>query len=162
MDAENHKNSFWSLDEARANIKRYCVYQDRCHAEVRKKLLDHGIFGDTLEDIISDLISEDFLNEERYCRSFVRGKFNIKGWGRNKIITELKQKKISPYCLKFGLEEIDEEIYVETLRKWIESYDRKTKFMNGFDRLNKLTNFGLRKGYEYDLVYDVVKKWTSK
>ena len=109
-----------SKDDALSKLQRYCAYQDRCHQEVRSKLLDLGIYGDDLEEIISDLISENFLNEERYARSYARGKFRIKRWGRMRIQQELKQRKISAYCLRKAMEEIEEEEYEQTLRTILE------------------------------------------
>ena len=153
---EDKKPKYWSVDEATINIQRYCAYQERCHSEVRSKLLDHGIYGDLLEEIISDLISNNFLDEERFARTFVRGKFRIKNWGRNKILSDLKLKKVSPYCIKLGLEEIDEDEYFQTLLKLLTKKDNMTKFVNGFDRLKKLSDFALQKGYEYSIIKDVL------
>jgi regulatory protein len=76
------KSSYVSKEDALKKLQRYCAYQDRCHQEARRKLLDLGIYGDDLEEIISELISDNFLNEERFARSFARGKFRIKGWGK--------------------------------------------------------------------------------
>ena len=87
-----------SPEDALAKLQRYCAYQDRCHQEVRTKLIDLGVFGDTLEEIITDLIKDNFLNEERFARSYARGKFRMRKWGRIKIRQELKLRKISDYC----------------------------------------------------------------
>ncbi len=96
-------------------MQRYCAYQDRCHSEVRSKLLDLGIYGDELEEVIAELITDNFLNEERFARSYARGKFNIKKWGRIRIKQELKRRHITAYCLRKAMEEIEEEDYLKTL-----------------------------------------------
>ena len=93
-----------SKEEALAKIQRYCAYQDRCHQEVRTRLLDMGVYADWLEEIIVQLIEENFLNEERFARSFARGKFRIKQWGRNRIRQELKKRNISAYCIRMAME----------------------------------------------------------
>ncbi len=159
-DTTEKKKTYWSIDEAKLNMERYCVYQDRCHKEVRTKLLDHGIYGDILEDIISDLISNNFLDEERYARSYARGKFNIKQWGRNKIRAELKMRNVSPYCIQLGLQEINESDYVKTLESLISKKARTTTFKNQYDKLNKLTSFAVSKGYEYESIREVLNELT--
>ena len=98
-----------SKEEALAKIQRYCAYQVRCHQEVRTRLLDMGVYADWLEEIIVQLIEENFLNEERFARSFARGKFRIKQWGRNRIRQELKKRNISAYCIRMAMEEIEEQ-----------------------------------------------------
>jgi regulatory protein len=105
------KKKYISKDDALLKLQAYCAYQDRCHSEVRSKLLDLGIYGDDLEDIIVALIEDNFLNEERYARSYARGKFRIKQWGRLRIRRELKFRKISDYCIRKAMEEIDENDY---------------------------------------------------
>ncbi len=156
-DYENKKKAFWSKDEAVLNIQRYCALQDRCHKEVRYKLIERGIYGDLLEEIISDLISNNFLDEERFARSFARGKFKIKNWGRNKIKNELKFRDVSPYSIKEAMTEINEEDYLNTLEKLIQKKERALKFKNRYDRLKKLTDYALLKGYEYQLIRDIIQ-----
>ena len=118
---------YTSKAEALSKLQGYCAYQDRCHQEVRSKLLDLGIYGNDLEEIMADLIQENFLNEERYARSFARGKFRIKKWGRNRIRRELKMRDISDYCLRKAMAEIEEEEYLKTLRKVLEKKDKLLK-----------------------------------
>ncbi len=144
-------------DEALGKLQRYCVYQDRCHKEVRSKLLDLEIYGDDLEDIMASLIGDDFLNEERFAQSFARGKFRIKKWGRIKIKIELKRKNISEYCLKKGLAEIDEDEYIKTIYDLIEKKDRTVKAKNDFERKGKVAAYLMRKGFESYLVWECLK-----
>ena len=96
-------------------LRHYCAYQERCHEEVRTKLLSLKVYGDGLEEIINQLISEDFLNEERFAKAYAGGKFRMKKWGRGKIIQGLKARKISDYCIKQGMSEIPEEDYQKFL-----------------------------------------------
>jgi regulatory protein len=101
-------------------IMQYCAYQERSHAEVKNKLYSFGLYKKDVDEIISKLIEENYLNESRFAAAFVRGKFRIKQWGRVKILYELKQKQVSAYNLKKALEEIDEEEYQKTVYKLAE------------------------------------------
>ena len=147
-----------SRDEALAKLQRYCAYQDRCHKEVRSKLLDLGIYGDDLDEIMMELILEKFLDEERYARSFVRGKYRIKKWGRQKITQELKQKGISAYCLKMGLTEIEDDVYYNNLITLLDKKAPLIRDKNLYQRNAKLAKFVIQKGYESALVWEVVKE----
>ncbi len=149
MTRESNKNK-WTRETALSHLYRWCSAQDRCHSEVRYKLIEHQIYGDDLEDIISHLISEGFLNEERFARSFVRGKYRMKKWGRRKILQELKRKQISDYCIKKGMKEIDEEEYYENMMHLIQRKASTVKVKNKFDFSKKISAYMLQKGYAFD------------
>ena len=144
-------------DRALYKLQKYCAYQDRCHKEVRTKLIELKIYGDDLEEIIAELISENFLNEERFARSYARGKFRMKNWGKFKIKMELKKRNISAYCIKKAMEEIDEEGYIEGLYKVIEKKMRTEKETNEFKLKGRLAKYAIGKGFEPALVWQVVK-----
>jgi regulatory protein len=158
FEFSEHKKQPWSKDEALLNMQKFCALQERCHQEVRYKLLEHRIYGDLLEEIIADLISNNFLSEERFATAFARGKFRMKQWGRNKIISELKLRDISPYCIKEAMKEIDIADYINTLTKLIAKKEKTINFKNQYDRLKKLTNYALSKGYEYGLIQSIIQK----
>lgn len=151
------KNRYLSPEEALKKLQRYCAYQDRCHAEVRTKLLNLGVYGDSLEEIMADLITDNFLNEERFARSFARGKFRMKQWGRIRIRQELKFKKISAYCLKKGMEEIDDAEYLKTLNKLFTKKNKTLREPNDFKRKAKLANYAIQKGYESKIIWDTLR-----
>lgn len=142
-------------------LQKYCAYQDRCHQEVRWKLLELGMYGDDLEEIIADLIMENFLNEERFARSYARGKFRMKGWGKMKITRELKQRQVSAYCIKKGLSEIDNEIYEQKLYQLLEKKNKTLRDKNIFTRRKKLFNYAYQKGYESFLIQKCLQTLTS-
>ena len=130
-------------------MRKFCSYQERAHSEVRTKLIKLQVYGDDLEEIISELVSEDYLNEERYARSYVRGKFRMNKWGKFKIRMHLGQKRVSEYCINKGMEEIDEEEYIDMIddlltRKLTENPDFKEK--------QKARDSLMRKGFEPALV----------
>lgn len=156
---DEKKKTYWSIDVALANIQRYCAAQDRCHAEVRTKLLEHGIYGDILEEMISDLISDGFLDEERFAKSYVRGKFRIKNWGRIKIKQELKLRKVSDYSIREGLKEIDEDEYIHTLEQLFEKKSKTISYKDKYDFQKKMSTYLMGKGYEYEAIQEVLNIW---
>jgi regulatory protein len=143
-----------TLAEALNKLTRYCADRERCHSEVRSRLLKLQVYGDDLEEIISKLVENDFLNEERFARSYVRGKFRINKWGRTKIIYSLRSKKISDYCINKGLEEIDEDEYRTVLRELIE---KKLKGDDSFEAKRKVVASMQSKGYEMVIILEVMK-----
>ncbi|MEM7106278.1 MAG: regulatory protein RecX [Bacteroidota bacterium] len=144
-------------EEALSKLQKYCAYQDRCHKEVRTKLLDIGVRGYDLEWVIAELISEKFLDEERFARSFVRGKYRMKKWGRVKIRIELKKRQISDYCIRKGLSEIDQEEYEHNLRELLKK-KLDTLSGNSYQKKSKLAQFVIRKGYESDITWQEINK----
>lgn len=141
-----------NYEKALSQMQKYCAYQDRCHQEVRYKLIELKIYGEQLEEILSELIQEDFLNEERFARSFARGKFRIKQWGKVRITQELKQKGVSDYCIRKGLEEIDETEYLQTLELLIEKKANSITESDPFLKRKKIVDFLIRKGYELNAI----------
>ena len=137
-------------------MQSWCAYQERCQQDTRNKLYELGLWPEAVENIIVKLIEDNFLNEERFAMQFAKGKFNIKKWGRIKIKQELKQKRVSDYCLKKALQQIDEEEYMDTLTKVIATKKRLIAEKNPIKLKFKLAIFAISKGYERDLVFDVL------
>jgi regulatory protein len=139
-------------------IKYYCAYQERSHKEVRSKLIEFKVYGNDLENIIIELIEENFLNEERFACALARGKFYFKHWGRNKIKHALKQHQVSDYCIKKAMQEVHEEDYLKTIEKLTsKKMEELKKERNSFAKMNKLKNYLLQKGYEYDYISEQLK-----
>lgn len=151
------KSKHISKEDALIKMQRYCAYQDRCHQEVRSKLLKLEIYGQDLEEIIVELITDDFLNEERYARSYVRGKFRIKHWGRNRLLQELKRRKVSEYCIRKAMEEIDEEEYMAVLSDTLLKKSKALKEKDPFKQKAKLARFAIGRGFEPNLVWEKIK-----
>lgn len=139
-------------------IKNWCAYQERCQQEVRTKLYDFELKPQEIEEIISVLVSENFINEERFAKIYAGGKFRIKKWGRLKIKSALKQKKLTDYCIKKALNEINDEEYIRTLEKLIKSKSAILKESNKIKRNYKLFQYAATKGFEQDLIMDVLSK----
>ena len=144
--------------EAKIKLARYCAYQERSQKEVRTRLSDLGIYGDLAEEIISELISDNYINEERFARTFIGGKFRVKKWGRNKILQAIKPYDISDYCIKKGLDEIDEQEYQNTLESVLRRKDQSLTEENLYQRRNKIAKYAISRGFEPDLVWDWLKQ----
>jgi len=147
----------YTVDQATRLLENYCVYQERCHKEVEQKLYDLKMIPQAKEKILLHLMEHNFLNEERYAKSFVRGKFSIKKWGKIKITNQLKFKNISAYNIKSALTEIDEVDYLKTLHQIAEKKLPLIKESNSFKKRNKLSTFLISKGFESSLVFETVK-----
>ncbi|MCB0559069.1 MAG: RecX family transcriptional regulator [Lewinellaceae bacterium] len=145
-----------SKEEALAKMQRYCAYQERCHEEVRSKLLNMGVYSDWREEIIVQLIEENFLNEERFARSFARGKFRIKQWGRNRIRQELKKRKISDYCVRKAMEEIEEADYRSTLETALVKKNISLDEEDAYQRKAKLARYAVSRGFESELAWQLI------
>jgi len=147
---------YLTKEQAIQKLKHFCGYQERCHLEVREKLYDLGVSNTLHDEIVSTLIEENYLNEERFAVAFVGGKFRVKQWGRVKIKHELKQKQISEYNIRKAMKEIDEQDYYNTLRKlYEEKWNSLRGEKNRFIKLSKTRNYLLQKGFESDAVKEV-------
>lgn len=148
--------TIFTVDEIKRKLEQYCVYQDRCHQEVEQKMRDYQLIPEAKEIILLGLLKDNFLNEERFSKSFARGKFRIKSWGKQRIIKELKFRNISTYTIKTALKEIDEQEYLKTIYRITQKRNEMISEKNRYKKKKKLTDFLLRKGYETDLVFKTV------
>ena len=147
---------YLTKEQAIQKLKHFCGYQERCHLEVREKLYDLGVSNTLHDEIVSTLIEENYLNEERFAIAFVGGKFRVKQWGRVKIKHELKQKQVSEYNIRKAMKEIDEQDYYNTLPKlYEEKWNSLKGEKNRFIKLSKTRNYLLQKGFESDAVKEV-------
>ncbi|MDL1914008.1 MAG: RecX family transcriptional regulator [Bergeyella sp.] len=154
MSLGRSRRSF-AFDDIKKKLERFCIYQERCHVEVENKMKEFLLIPEARDRLYLHLIQEGYLNEERFTRNYVRGKFRQKKWGRIKIIQSLKQKKIAENLIRKGLEEIDEEDYRETLFNLYESCEEKIKEPDKGKKINKITRYLLSKGYEYEVICKV-------
>ncbi len=153
---KNKKLTF-TVEEAKKRMENYCAYQDRCHQEIERKLYTMQMIPEAREVIILHLMEQDFLNEERFSKSFARGKFRIKSWGKQRIIRELKMRNISAYNINTALGEIDDEIYSQTLTGITQKRFDLINESNVYKKRKRLTDYLMRKGYENDLIYEAVR-----
>jgi len=150
-------NSF-TVHEIRDKLAKYCAYQDRCHWEVENKMREFNLIPEAYDTIMIYLIQNGFLNEERFARSFVRGKFNQKSWGRIKIRVELKKRKIPAKMIESALSEIDEVNYLQTLENLFEKKKQSLKNeRESFKKKAKIRNYLLQKGYESEIIAGLLR-----
>ncbi len=145
-------------DQAYQKLKHYCAYQERSHDEVKQKLYGFGLHRQEVEESISKLIEENYLNEERFAIAFAGGRFRSKQWGKVKIEYELKQKKVSPYCIKKALGEIDDDAYIKTIRQLARKKWNSLKGPGATDyvKSSKTTTYLLQRGFERALIAEAV------
>ena len=146
-----------SPEKALQKLKHYCGYQERSHAEVKQKLYSLGLFEREAEELISRLIEEGYLDEERFAISYASGKSRNNGWGRIKIRHELQQRGISKYCILKALQSLDESEYIAGFqrladKKWHSLRSEK----NIFVKKNKWQQFLLQRGFEQS----IIKTWS--
>jgi regulatory protein len=151
-------NKIYTVHEIKRKIEQYCVYQDRCHKEVEKKMKEYNLISEAKEMILLSLMQDNFLNEERFAKSFARGKFRIKNWGKQRIVRELKFRDISAYNIKTALKEIEEEEYVKTIYSITENRNNVISEPNIYKRKKKLVDFLMRKGFENELIFKTVNE----
>ena len=149
-------------EQALQKLRQYCAYQERSHSEVQQKLYELGIRKQDHDEIISTLIEEDYLNEERFAKAFAGGKFRMKDWGRKKIFYALKEKKVSEYSIKQAMKEIDEEEYLKNLKELTEEKYNALKEEQYLVRKKKTIDYMLQKGYEFDLVTKAVNELANQ
>lgn len=149
-------------EEALQKLRQYCVYQERSHSEVQQKLYEMGIRKQDHDEIISTLIEEDYLNEERFAKAFAGGKFRMKDWGRKKIYYALKEKKVSEYNIKQAMKEIDETEYFKNLKELADEKYESLKDEQYLVRKKKTIDYLIQKGYEFDLVIKTLNEIGGK
>ncbi len=144
--------------ETRDRIRKWCDLQERAHSEVRTKLRTWGVYGDEIEQIIAELISANYLNEERFASAFARGKFRMKGWGWKKIEQHLKQKGVASYSINRAKEEIEPEDYLETLTHILQKKAGQIKDTDPWTRRQKLLRYAYGRGYQMQDIDKVIDK----
>jgi regulatory protein len=145
-------------EQAWQKIKHYCAYQERNHYETKQKLYSFGLYKNEVEDMLSRLIEEDYLNEERFAEQFAGGKFRMKQWGKVKITYQLKQKQVSSYNIRRALQCIADTDYVATLQKLAEAKWQLLRGEQYIVRQAKTTSFLLQRGFEPALIQKVIQQ----
>jgi regulatory protein len=142
--------------QALAKLESYCAYQERSQQEARDKLYEYGLYPNEVEETISELIQNNFLNEERFAMAYAQGKFRMKHWGRIKIKQGLKLKRVSDKLIVKALNSIDGDDYLKSLHSLLTKKAALIKEKHPQKRNYKLVSYALGKGYERDVVWDVI------
>ena len=152
------KKQVTSVEEVKRKLEQYCVYQDRCHKEIEQKLNGYNLIPQAKEAILLHLLEHNFVNEERFAKSFARGKFRIKKWGKQRIVRELKLRDISAYNIKTALKEIEEKEYLQNLYSLVDKKNALIKETNVYKRKQKLFGYLQYRGYETELIFKVINE----
>lgn len=144
------------MKQAKVKAANFCVYQERTQQEVRDKLYAVGLYSDEVEQTLAELISENFVNEERFAMAFANGRFKLKHWGKTKIGFELKKRKISRYCIDKALRSISDTDYTNSIRNLVEKKFKGCETDSLIVR-QKIANFLISKGFEPDLVWNQIE-----
>jgi regulatory protein len=148
----------YTQTQALEKMRKYCVYQERCQAEIIQKLREIGIYGDEAENVLIQLIDEGFVDELRFAQAYAGGKFRLKKWGKRLIIQKLKEKQISAYCIQEALKEIDDQEYIQSLNDLIDKKMRLSSEKNSAKLKASLIRYLYSKGYESELIYEELGK----
>ena len=152
------RKKYISNTEAYTKITKWCAYQERAQQEVRDKLYDFGLNKEEVEQLLTRIISEGFVNEERFAISFANGKLNQLGWGRVKISYALKAKRVSDYCIKKALKSLDETKYLQMLEDAYEKRSKMEKEKHPLKRKYKLMAYLSSRGFERDLIEEIIRE----
>ena len=152
-----NKIKSYTLAQAQKKLEYYCAYQERCHKEVIAKLKTLGMIPSVIDKIISELIKANYLNETRFTQSFVRGKFRIKKWGKNRILQELKVRDISSFNIKLGMKEISDDNYQKTFYDLFEKRRREVKKLTKTEQKKKIFSYMSYRGWENSKIYEALR-----
>ena len=152
----HHKT--YTIDKALLKLQNYCAYQERCHQEVRQKLKEMRMIPEAVDKIIVHLLDHNFLNEERFAKTFVSGKFRIKKWGKYRLTLELKKRDISKNNIKTAISQIPNNEYIEVFNDLAEKKVNSIKEKDKWKKKKKLVDYLLYRGWESHLVYDKVNE----
>ena len=153
MNIENKEDPLF-LDEIQKKLEHYCAYQERCHKEVTQKLREIGVYGTFIDTIIGKLIEANYLNETRFAKSFVRGKFRIKKWGKKRLIRELKIRDISDWNIKNALKEISDPEYFDSCKALVEKFWVSNQNKSLVIRRKKIWAALQYRGWEAELIME--------
>lgn len=158
FDEEKTRKKIYSPKQALLKAASYCAYQERAQQEVRDKLYEWGLHQEDVEEIISQLISDNFLNEERFAIAYTLGKLRIKSWGRIKIKQSLKLKRVSDPLIKIAFSKIDLDEYESKLSDLIDKKEVLLKDKDPYILKNKLFQYALSRGFESDIIFSLLKE----
>lgn len=156
MSHQQRQPKVYTVLQAKTKAESYCAFQERSQQEVRDKLYSWGLHNQEIEEVISLLIEDNFINEERFALSYTRGKFNLKGWGKIKIQQGLKYKQVSPPLIKIALQSIDRNDYYTKLEEIISKKSLLIQETNLFMKKNKLAQYALSRGFESHLIWEII------
>lgn len=155
---EKKISKVYSIESARPRLEKYCAYQERSHKQVYEKCRTLGLNDEDTNLLLVELIHSNFLNEERFVDAYVKGKFKIKSWGKQKIVQGLKLAGVSQKLIQEKLKSIETESYLETIQKLAEKKYKSVKGNSDYEKEIKVKRYLLTKGF---LLEDIQKALKS-
>jgi regulatory protein len=150
------KNSVITPEKALESARSYCAFQERCHSEMKDKLYSWQLHKKDVDEIMAQLITEGFLNEERFAIAYAGGKFRIKKWGKEKIRQALKAKYVSDYSINKALSLLEEKDVKATIKEIIAKKSPKVKEPDGWKKKYKIAQYLLSRGFEKDMIWEIL------
>lgn len=148
----------YTFQEIKEKLVKYCAYQDRCHQEVEHKMKEFLLIPEARDELLLYLIQERFLDEERFTRSYIRGKFYMKAWGKNKIKNRLRLKNINDKLIARCMDEISEVDYQQQIHHFLNQKLTQNKSLTSYEQRGKAINYLVQKGYEYEEINKMLRK----
>ncbi len=148
----------YTIDEAQLKLQNYCAYQERCHQEVRQKLKEMHMIPEAIDTIIVHLLEHNFLNEERFAKTFVSGKFRIKKWGKYRLTSALKKKDVSKFNINLAISQIPNTEYIDVFNDLAKKKANSIREKDKWKKKKKLVDYLFYRGWESHLVYDKVNE----
>ncbi len=145
-------------DSSYNKAAQLCSRFEKCTSEIREKLLIWGLSEEDAEPVVKKLVSEKYIDDERFARAYVKDKFRFNHWGKQKIVHMLRSKNVDPEILELALEEIQDDNYAENLLKLLTDKARSIKAKDKYDKRNKLMRFALSRGFESGIVMKIIRK----
>jgi regulatory protein len=151
-------NKNMPFNTALSKAMTLCAGREMCYSDIRQKIISWGIRDESIDKILNLLTESKFIDEERYAVAFSKDKFRYNKWGRLKIGSGLRMKKIPDEIIRKALDSINETEYIELLRILIEKQRRSVKAKNEYELKGKLLRYGLSKGFESHLLYNLLNE----
>ena len=151
-----------TVTEALEKLRTYCVYQERCHKEVKNKLYQLDMIPQAIEQIVGTLVAENYLNESRFAQQFAHGKFSIKHWGKIRITKELKARNISDYDIQKALKALETDVYLTKIEAISEKKWAQFSQISVQAKKEKLYNYLVYRGWETALIYEQINRLSAK
>lgn len=148
-------------EQALVKLQAFCAYQERCVKEVKDKLKKLKVEPVYFNQIVSSLLKDNFINEERFAKAFVTDKIKFNKWGKNKIKYELLKKQISAAIISKALLVVSDEEYILTLKDLISKKNKELSQPLSLKDKQKLFNHMLSKGFESELIYKFIDLYSD-
>lgn len=138
--------------EAFLQLAALCAQAEHCQQEMRDKMRRWELDETVQNRVLSRLVKERYVDDERYARAFVKDKIRYNKWGRRKVQQALWQKRIDADIQQQVLDEIDENEYLDVLRPLLKQKRKSVKAASDYELNQKLVRFALSRGFDFSII----------